>query len=178
MKMAGEMGAVSIPFSFKQRLKLTPKQNSTTKISMSSCCNARINATIDLVKKAIKAGARIDGIGLRGHSRVGSSPSKKELEDTIARSSELVNEVACTEIDIRHTKLPVTAEAREQRAKDCLEALNACLETPMCVAITIWGFTDLDQVYLPESNACTQRRITPPAAPVFVSGISTTLLLT
>jgi hypothetical protein len=73
--------------------------------------------------------------------------------------SELVDEVACTELDIRHTKLPLTAEAREQRAKACLEVVNACPEMPMCVAITIWGFTDQEQVYLPESNACTQRRV-------------------
>jgi len=106
------------------------------------CCNAKINATIDMVKKVKAAGARVDGIGMQGHSRVGKSPSKRELMDTMARFSELVAEVAYTEVDIRHTKLPIGAAEREQQAKDYLDVVGACLETPKCVGITVWDYTD------------------------------------
>jgi endo-1,4-beta-xylanase len=106
------------------------------------CCNAKINATLAMLRKVIAAGARIDGVGMQGHSRVGKSPSKKELKDTMAAFSEVVDEVAYTEIDIRHTKLPTSAADREQQAKDYLEVVGACLETPKCIGITVWDFTD------------------------------------
>jgi len=106
------------------------------------CCNAKINATLAMVKAVQAAGARIDGIGMQGHSRVGKSPSKRELMDTMARFGELVAEVAFTEVDIRHTKLPVGEAEREQQARDYGEVVGACLETRACVGVTVWDWTD------------------------------------
>ena len=137
------MGADFIPYSFKVAAQTDP----TAKLyyndfNIERCCNTKINAAVDLVQNVIKAGARIDGIGMQGHSRVGASPSKRELKDTMARFLQLVDELAYTEIDIRHTKLPVSAQDRQQQAKDYLEVVGACLETPKCIGITIWDFTD------------------------------------
>jgi endo-1,4-beta-xylanase len=137
------MGADFIPYSFKQARQTDPAAKLYyNDFNIERCCNAKINATITLIKNAIAAGAPIDGIGMQGHSRVGNSPSKRELKETLARFSELVSELAYTEIDIRHTKMPVTAADREQQAKDYLEVVGACLETPKCVGITVWDFTD------------------------------------
>ena len=137
------MGADFVAFSFKAAAQVDPGAKLYyNDFNIERCCNAKINATIELVKTALASGARIDGIGMQGHSRVGSSPSKRELKDTMARFSELVDEVAYTEVDIRHTKLPVSAADREQQARDYLEVVNACLETPKCVGITVWDFTD------------------------------------
>jgi endo-1,4-beta-xylanase len=137
------MGADFITHSFKVAAQTDPNAKLYyNDFNIERCCNAKINATISLVKNAIAAGARIDGIGMQGHSRVGKSPSKQELKDTMSRFSELVSELAYTEIDIRHTQMPASASDREQQAKDYLDVVNACLETPKCVGITIWDFTD------------------------------------
>jgi endo-1,4-beta-xylanase len=65
-----------------------------------------------MLKTVLAAGAPVHGVGMQGHSRVGKSPSKREMKETMARFSELVDEVAFTEVDIRHTKLPVSADDR------------------------------------------------------------------
>ena len=153
------MGIDYITHSFKIAAQTDP----TTKLyyndfNIERCCNAKINATIAMVKAVQAAGARVDGIGMQGHSRVGKSPSKRELMDTMARFSELVEEVAYTEVDIRHTALPTTAADREQQAKDYLDVVGACLETPKCVGITIWDYTDqyswIPGQYPGEGEAC------------------------
>jgi endo-1,4-beta-xylanase len=153
------MGVDYITHSFKIAAQTDPE----TKLyyndfNIERCCNAKINATIAMIKTVQAAGARVDGIGMQGHSRVGKSPSKRELMDTMARFSELVEEVAYTEVDIRHTKLPTTAADREQQAKDYLDVVGACLETPKCVGITIWDYTDqyswIPGQYPGEGEAC------------------------
>ncbi|KAK0613307.1 glycoside hydrolase superfamily [Immersiella caudata] len=153
------MGIDYITHSFKIAAQTDP----STKLyyndfNIERCCNAKINATLAMVKTVQAAGARIDGIGMQGHSRVGKSPSKRELMDTMARFSELVQEVAFTEVDIRHTKLPTTAADREQQAKDYVDVVGACLETPKCVGITIWDYTDqyswIPGQYPGEGEAC------------------------
>ncbi len=106
------------------------------------CCNAKINATLAMLKTVIAAGAPVHGVGMQAHSRVGKSPSKREMKETMAKFSEFVDEVALTEVDIRHTKLPVSAQDRAQQASDYGEVVGACLETPKCVGITVWDFTD------------------------------------
>ena len=137
------MGVDYITHSFKVAAQTDPAAKLYyNDFNIERCCNTKINATYAMIKTVKAAGARVDGIGMQGHSLVGKSPSKSELIDTMARFSEVVDELAYTEIDIRHTKLPVSAADREQQAKDHLEVVGACLETPKCVGITIWDFTD------------------------------------
>lgn len=137
------MGADYLPLAFK----VAAAADLAAKLyyndfNIERCCNAKINSTIDLIKRIQAAGARVDGIGMQGHSRVGKSPSKQEMMETMARFSDLVDEVAFTEVDIRHTQLPTSAKDYEQQAQDYMEVVGACLETPKCVGITVWDFTD------------------------------------
>ncbi|KAK3291593.1 glycoside hydrolase superfamily [Chaetomium fimeti] len=122
------------------------------------CCNAKINATWDMLLSVLNAGAPVHGVGMQGHSRVGKSPSKREMKETMARFLQLVNEVAFTEVDIRHTSLPVGEAEREQQARDYVEVVGACLETPGCVGVTVWDFTDqyswIPGQYPGEGEAC------------------------
>ncbi|KAK0707348.1 glycoside hydrolase superfamily [Lasiosphaeris hirsuta] len=153
------MGVDYITHSFKVASQTDPGAKLYyNDFNIERCCNAKINATIAMIKTIKAAGAPVDGIGMQGHSRVGKSPSKKELMDTMARFSELVSELAYTEIDIRHTKLPTSAADREQQAKDYLDVVAACLETPKCVGITIWDYTDqyswIPGQYPGEGEAC------------------------
>ncbi|KAK0710316.1 glycoside hydrolase superfamily [Lasiosphaeria miniovina] len=153
------MGVDYITHSFKTAAQTDPGAKLYyNDFNIERCCNAKINATLVMLKTVIAAGARVDGVGMQGHSRVGKSPSKRELKDTMAAFSQLVDELAYTEIDIRHTKLPTTAADREQQAKDYLEVVGACLETPKCVGITVWDFTDqyswIPGQYSGEGEAC------------------------
>lgn len=104
--------------------------------------NDKIRAVHALVSKAQAAGARIDGIGMQDHARVGNAQSMKELTDTMEFFGEVVDELAFTEVDIRHTRLPIGDAEREQQAKDYVEMVRACLAVEKCVGITVWDFSD------------------------------------
>jgi endo-1,4-beta-xylanase len=137
------MGVDFITHSFKTAAQTDPAAKLyLNDFNIERCCNAKINATVALLKTVIAAGAPVHGVGMQGHSRVGKSPSKGEMKATMARFAEVISEVAFTEVDIRHTKLPVTAADREQQARDYVEVVGACLETPKCVGVTVWDFTD------------------------------------
>ena len=153
------MGIDYITHSFKIAAQADPSAKLYyNDFNIERCCNAKINATISMVRTILAAGAPVHGIGMQGHSRVGKSPSKRELLDTMAKFSELVDEIAFTEVDIRHTKLPTSPGDVEQQAKDYLDVVGACLETPKCVGITVWDFTDqyswIPGQYPGEGEAC------------------------
>ena len=137
------MGEDFIAFSFKVAEEVDPSVKLYyNDFNIERYINDKIRATHALVKRAKESGARVDGIGMQDHARVGNAQSKKELMDTMAFFSEVVDELAYTEVDIRHTKMPVTEADREQQAKDYMEVVAACLETEKCVGISVWDFTD------------------------------------
>lgn len=137
------MGIDYITHSFKVAAQTDPSARLYyNDFNIERCCNAKINATLEMLRTIKAAGAPVHGVGMQGHSRVGKSPSKREMKETMARFSDLVDEIAFTEVDIRHTKLPTTVVHKEQQARDYMEVVGACLETPKCVGITVWDFTD------------------------------------
>ncbi|KXX82714.1 Endo-1,4-beta-xylanase D [Madurella mycetomatis] len=153
------MGIDYITLAFKVAAQTDPAAKLYyNDFNIERCCNAKINATIEMLRTVKAAGAPIHGVGMQGHSRVGMSPSKREMKETMARFSELVDEIAFTEVDIRHTRLPTTAADKEQQAMDYMEVVGACLETPKCIGITVWDFTDqyswIPSQYPGEGEAC------------------------
>lgn len=85
--------------------------------------------------------ARIDGVGFQGHFSAGGTPSAAALAGVFARFVALGVEVAVTELDVRLT-LPANASAVAQQAQDYMAVVGACLDTPRCVGIVVWQFTD------------------------------------
>lgn len=137
------MGEDFITHSFKVAAEVDPD----TKLyyndfNIERYINDKIRAVHALVSRAIEAGARIDGIGMQDHARVGLAQSQKELTDTMDFFGEVVDELAYTEVDIRHTSLPVGDAEREQQAADYVEMVRACLAVEKCVGITVWDFAD------------------------------------
>lgn len=137
------MGEGFIAHSFKVAAEVDPDAKLYyNDFNVERYINDKIRAVHGLVSRAIAAEARIDGIGMQDHARVGAAQSQKELTDTMNFFGEVVDEVAFPEVDIRHTTLPVGDEEREQQARDYAETVRACLAVEKCVGITVWDFAD------------------------------------
>ncbi|KAI0707204.1 endo-1,4-beta-xylanase C precursor [Earliella scabrosa] len=100
---------------------------------------AKASAMLNLVKQLQAEGAPIDGVGFQAHLIVGSVPTS--FQTVLEQFTALGVEVAITELDIRMT-LPATPALLAQQAKDYQSIVQACMNVPKCVGITIWDYTD------------------------------------
>ncbi len=107
----------------------------------------KARAVLDIVNLVRKAGGRIDGVGLQGHFVVGQTPPASELVSSLRAFVDAGVEVAYTELDIRHSQMPPTANTLQQQGTDYQTVVRACLEVLGCVGITVWDF--YDQVSFP-----------------------------
>lgn len=92
--------------------------------------NAKLNGLIALVNRVNQATpGTIDGIGTQGHLQGGQGSSAQAALTAMANAN--VKEVAITELDIAGAP-----------AADYTAVVRACLNTPKCVGITVWGVSD------------------------------------
>lgn len=92
-----------------------------------------------LVKGLKAQGVPIDGVGFQTH--VHASARLAALGDMMRRVAVLGVDVAITELDVR-LPLPPNAFSLRRQADVYAGAVLACLSTPRCRSITVWGFTD------------------------------------
>ncbi|KAG8938058.1 hypothetical protein FRC03_007681, partial [Tulasnella sp. 419] len=76
------------------------------------------------------AGVPVHGIGTQAHLEANGAGGVKAGLDLMASAGV---EVTITELDIK-----------QAGANDCRTVVNACLTTPDCVGITVWGVSDKD----------------------------------
>lgn len=102
---------------------------------------AKATAALNLVKSLKSRGVKIDGVGFQSHFIVGSTPSLSDQTANLKTFTAQGVEVAYTELDIRHTSLPPSANAQTQQNTDYYNSVAACVAAG-CVGITIWDYTD------------------------------------
>ncbi|KAL4727994.1 hypothetical protein ACLX1H_004701 [Fusarium chlamydosporum] len=90
---------------------------------------------VDHVNKWVSQGVPIDGIGSQAHlaKAGGWNPASGVPAALKVLAAANVKEVAITELDIENAA-----------ANDYVTVTNACLQTPKCVGITVWGVSDKD----------------------------------
>lgn len=97
------------------------------------------DSLLALVKDLRAQGVPIDGVGFESHFVVGGVPST--LADNMARFASAGFKVHVTELDVR-IQLPTTAVTLTQQATDYATVVGACVASPACGLVVMWGFTD------------------------------------
>lgn len=103
---------------------------------------AKSDSVYEMLRDFKARGVPVQGVGFQAHFIVGQTPTKEALVANMARFAALGLKIQFTELDIRLT-LPATASTLATQATSYADVVRACLETPACDMIVMWGFTDL-----------------------------------
>ena len=110
---------------------------------------AKSDSVYEMLRDFRARGVPVLGVGFQAHFIVGQTPTKDALVSNMARFAALGLKIQFTELDIRLT-LPATASTLATQATNYQDVIRACLETPACDMIVMWGFTDRSS-WIPEA---------------------------
>jgi len=108
-----------------------------------------------LVAGLVDDGVPIHGVGFQMHLDANQPPSVDALTTNFARFAELGLLVNISELDVRIANLSGSlAERLAEQKRVYHHAIAACVRTPACTTVTMWGFTDryswIDSVFGPD----------------------------
>jgi endo-1,4-beta-xylanase len=108
---------------------------------------AKQDSAVALIQGMKARGVPIDGIGFQAHFQVNANgtgvPSKDALKATFARFTALGLKIEITELDIRvRTNPAATAAELTAQTEGYANVVAACVETPACGTIVVWGLND------------------------------------
>ncbi|KAK1545933.1 aldo/keto reductase [Colletotrichum paranaense] len=136
------LGADFIPISFKAAAAADPAAKLYYNDFSLEFNSHKTDGAVKIVQDLKAANVKIDGIGFQSHFQVGKTPSQDTLNKVMTRFTDLGLEVALTELDVRHDKLPADDAAIQQQAKDYGTVVKTCVDNAKCVGIVVWEFTD------------------------------------
>ncbi|KAJ9138322.1 Beta-xylanase [Coniochaeta hoffmannii] len=136
------LGSDFIPISFAAAAAADPGAKLYYNDFNLETSRQKADGAVAIVRLLQGAGVRIDGLGFQAHLDVGKTPNKTALAATLERFTGLGLEVAYTELDVAHDKLPADAAALQQQARDYVAVIGSCLAVAKCVGIVVWEFTD------------------------------------
>ena len=103
------------------------------------------NGLYSLIGGMQQRGTPIDGVGLQCHLTPGAnltySPNLDSMLANIAQLAKMGLKVRISELDMR-IPLPVTSAELAAQATAYTTVVQACLQSPNCVSITVWGADD------------------------------------
>ena len=103
---------------------------------------AKSDSVYEMLRDFKARGVPVHGVGFQAHFVVGRTPSRDALIANMTRFAALGLKIQFTELDLRLT-LPATAGTLTTQATGYADVVLACLATPACDMIVMWGFTDL-----------------------------------
>ncbi|KAK2054644.1 family 10 glycosyl hydrolase [Colletotrichum caudatum] len=136
------LGRDFIPLSFRAAAAADPAAKLYYNDFSLEFNSAKTDGAVRIARDVQASGARIDGVGFQAHLEVGKTPSRRLLSAVLGRFTGLGLEVALTELDIRHGKVPADNDALQQQARDYASVVQTCVDHDGCVGVVVWQFTD------------------------------------
>ncbi|KAK2765819.1 glycosyl hydrolase family 10 [Colletotrichum kahawae] len=152
------LGQDFIPISFRAAAAADPAAKLYYNDFSLEFDSKKTDGAVKIVQDLKAAGVKIDGLGLQAHLEVGKTPSPRTLGQVMSRFTDMGLEVALTELDIRHSKLPADGAAVQQQAKDYASVVKTCVDAKGCVGVVVWEFTDkyswIPSTFQGQGDAC------------------------
>ncbi|MCL6589609.1 MAG: endo-1,4-beta-xylanase [Firmicutes bacterium] len=99
------------------------------------------NAVYNMLKDFKSRGIPVDGIGFQMHLDIQYGFDYNDFANNMQRFADLGLEIYITEMDVRVSSSPTSAEL-ETQAQYYENVIKKCMAQPAVKAIQIWGFTD------------------------------------
>ncbi len=120
---------------------------------------AKSTGTFDMVSGLVAAGVPIHGMGFQMHTGpLDQGPGAADFAANIARYAGLGLQVEITEMDVSLCAIGGNVLGQELQRYRYNRILTACLESPACRSVTLWGVGDANSWL--NDNGCTQGMIT------------------
>ncbi|GJC86098.1 endo-1,4-beta-xylanase 5 [Colletotrichum liriopes] len=136
------LGQGFIPVSFKAAAAADPDAKLYYNDFSLEFNSKKTDGAVGIVQDLQAAGVKIDGLGFQAHLEVGKTPPQETLSKVLNRFTDMGLEVALTELDIRHAKVPAENTALQQQAKDYASVVQTCVDNTKCIGVVVWEFTD------------------------------------